>query len=195
MRVSEKAIFLDRDGTIIHDVGYPKDPKQVELFPGIIEALRSLMDFGYKLVVISNQSGIGRGIITLEEMNQVNAKFISILEKHDVYFNSIYYCPHAPEEQCNCRKPSPEMILNAAKELDINLSLSFMVGDKLSDVEAGKRAGCKTILLKNEGLAEWDVKPDFIASNWTEVLPFILKNDLVNSNKQSRSLLTKLGKD
>lgn len=177
MSVSGKAVFLDRDGTIIRDVGYPKDPKQVELLPEIIEALRKLIEFGYKLVVISNQSGIGRSIITLEEMNQVNAKFISIFEKHEIYFNGIYYCPHAPEEQCNCRKPSPEMILNAAKELDINLSLSFMVGDKLSDVQAGKRAGCNTILLKNEDLAKWDITPDFVASNWAEVITFILKNE------------------
>lgn len=193
--MSGKAVFLDRDGTIIRDVGYPKDPRQVQLLPGIVEALRSLIDFGYKLVVISNQSGIGRGIITFEEMNQVNAKLISILKRHEIYFNSIYYCPHAPEEQCNCRKPSPEMILKAANELDINLSLSFMVGDKLSDVETGKRAGCGTILLKNKGLAEWDITPDFIASDWTEALPFILKNDLANANKQSGSLLAKLGKD
>ncbi|MCX6239041.1 MAG: HAD family hydrolase [Bacteroidia bacterium] len=174
---SAKAVFLDRDGTIIRDVDYPKDPKQVELLPGTIGALRSLMDFDYKLVVISNQSGIGRGIITVEEMNQVNAKLISILDKHEIYFDSIYYCPHAPAEQCNCRKPSPEMILNAAEELNINLALSFMVGDKFSDIESGKRAGCGTILLKNEGLFEWDITPDFVASNWAEVLTFILRNE------------------
>lgn len=180
-----KAVFLDRDGTIIHDVGYPKDPNQVELLPGIIEALKILMGFDYKLILISNQSGIGRGIITVEEMNQVNAKLISILKEHEIYLSGIYYCPHTPEEQCHCRKPNPKMILNAAKELKINLSLSIMVGDKLSDIEAGRRAGCKAILLQNDNLEEWDITPDFVASDWTEVLPFILKNDLSNANRQS----------
>ncbi|MCX5805053.1 MAG: HAD family hydrolase [Proteobacteria bacterium] len=169
------AIFLDRDGTIIHDVGYPKDPKQVELLPGVIEALKSLKKHRFKLIVVSNQSGIGRGILTLNEVEQVNEHIVSILEKNGISIDATYYCPHAPEEQCSCRKPSPEMLLLAAKALDIDVTHSFMVGDKESDIEAGKRAGCGTILLENNSvLNNFVPMPDFIASNWSEALLYIL---------------------
>ncbi len=173
--MSGKAIFLDRDGTIIFDVGYPKNPQRVLLIPGVVHALRQFIFLGFKLIVISNQSGIGRRIITVNEMNQVNAKLVSILNENQIFLDGIYFCPHSPEEQCNCRKPAPDMILKAATELDINLSLSFMVGDKLSDIEAGKRAGCGTILLCGEELNEFNVRPDFTTSKWDDVLMYIAK--------------------
>jgi histidinol-phosphate phosphatase family protein len=171
-----KAVFLDRDGTIIYDVGYPKDPEQIQLLPGVIEALNSLKKHRFKLIIVSNQSGIGRGILTLNEVEQINRHVVSILGKNGISIDATYYCPHAPEERCSCRKPSPEMLLRAAKDLNLDLGRSFLIGDKLSDIEAGKRAGCKTILLRNNSTAE-EIRttPDFIASNWPEALRYIFR--------------------
>lgn len=169
-----KAVFLDRDGTIIYDVGYPKDPEQVQLLPGVIEALNSLKKHRFKLIIVSNQSGIGRGILTLNEVEQVNRHVVSILGRNGISIDATYYCPHAPEERCSCRKPSPEMLLRAAKDLRLDLDRSFLIGDKLSDIEAGKRAGCKTILLGNGISGKWNIMPDFIARNWAAILSYIL---------------------
>ena len=144
--MSKKALFLDRDGTIIIDTDYPTDPKKVAFVPGTIEALRKIQK-EYVLIVISNQSGVGRGLITKEQFNSVHEQFVKILKSVNIEVAGIYYCPHAPEEMCDCRKPSPKMILDAAERHDIDLPSSYMIGDKMSDVIAGSRAGCKTILI------------------------------------------------
>ncbi|MEI6154355.1 MAG: HAD family hydrolase [Deltaproteobacteria bacterium] len=170
-----KAVFLDRDGTIIYDVGYPKDPKQVQLLPGVVEALTKIKGYGFQLVMVSNQSGVGRGRISSEEAESVHHQVLADLDRHGIKLDAFYYCFHSPEERCSCRKPSPEMLVRAAKELDINLVRSFMVGDKQIDIEAGKRAGCKTIFMGNNFVSGNLVPmPDFIASNWSEALPYIL---------------------
>ena len=141
------AIFLDRDGTVIEDVGYLRDPGQVQMLPGAGPALRLLQDHGFALVVVSNQSGIGRGWITPGEAEQVHERMRACLAAHGVSLDAVYYCPHAPDARCPCRKPSPEMILRAAQELDLDRARSFLVGDKATDIQAGQRAGCYTILL------------------------------------------------
>jgi histidinol-phosphate phosphatase family protein len=170
----QRAVFLDRDGTIIYDVGYPRDPRQIRLLPRVGGALARLRRQGFSLVLISNQSGIGRGVLTLEETERVHRQVVSSLAEYGVGLDAAYYCPHAPEEQCRCRKPSPEMLLRAARELGLDLSRSFMVGDKPSDIEAGKRAGCRTILLTSNPVSSgFDPVPDDIASDWSEVLTFI----------------------
>lgn len=145
--MSRPAVFLDRDGTVIHDAGYPRHPWQVRLLPGALAALRALLARGFALVLISNQSGIGRGMITREEMDNVQRRVVEVCAEGSVTFDGWYFCPHAPEEECECRKPSPYMIERACAELSIDATRSFMVGDKLSDVEAGKNAGCRAILL------------------------------------------------
>tara|TARA_R100001143_G_C3360893_1_gene135517 strand:+ start:18622 stop:19161 length:540 start_codon:yes stop_codon:yes gene_type:complete len=144
-----KALFLDRDGTIIIDTDYPNDPKMVAFVPGTIEALREIQR-EYKLIVVSNQSGVGRGLITQEQFEAVHKQFVKMLESVNIEMTGIYYCLHAPEEKCDCRKPSPKMILDAAEKHHIELSSSYMIGDKMSDVIAGKRAGCNTILITPE---------------------------------------------
>ena len=174
-RAKRRAVFLDRDGTVIYDVGYPRDPQQVRLLPGVGEALRKLKEQGLLLVLVSNQSGIGRGLVTVEQAEQVHQEFVSRLAEYDIQLDAAYYCPHAPEDQSRCRKPSPEMLLQAAKELDLDLARSFMVGDKASDVEAGKRAGCQTILLSTKPvLNELDPTPNEVAGSWPEVVQRIL---------------------
>jgi D-glycero-D-manno-heptose 1,7-bisphosphate phosphatase len=171
------AIFLDRDGTIIYDVGYPKHPEQVKLMPGIISALKTLRKKGFLLIVVSNQSGIGRGYITSEEAENVHKTFISLLFEADIIIDRTYYCPHAPETNCSCRKPLPSMLFDAAENLNINLESSFMIGDRIADIEAGKRAGCMTILIEgNPERSPDDINADCLAENWQAAVKYIIEN-------------------
>jgi histidinol-phosphate phosphatase family protein len=135
------SLLVDRDGTLIEDVGYLRDPAQVKLVDGAAEALRALQR-DWALVVISNQSGIARGLISEREAEAVHAAFIAAFAAEGVTFAGCYYCPHAPEGGCTCRKPAPGLIVEAARELGLDLRRSVMLGDKASDVEAGRAAGC-----------------------------------------------------
>ena len=148
--MNNKAVFLDRDGTIIYDIGYIREPNRVELIPGVVQALEILQDNGFVLVIISNQSGVGRGIMNEADLIKVHDQLIEILENNGIYVKKSYYCMHAPREKCPCRKPKPDMLFKAAEELAIDLSASFMVGDKPSDVEAGIKAGCRTAMIINQ---------------------------------------------
>lgn len=163
-----KAVFLDRDGTIIHDTGYISNPQLVRFLPGAPEALLCLQTAGYLLVIISNQSGIGRGWITEDQYSRVQRRMLEELEKQKVLITRSYYCPHAPEADCLCRKPRPELLKQAAAELQIDLSRSWMIGDKDSDIEAGRAAGCRTILLRQTGQPS-SLQPDYICTDWPSI--------------------------
>lgn len=183
-----RAVFLDRDGTIILDQAYLKEARQVHLLGGAGEALAKLQAHGFALVLVSNQSGIGRGLITQEESEQVHQALVARLAEHGVRLDAVFYCPHTPEAQCRCRKPSPEMLLWAARTLDLSLADSFMVGDKPCDMEAGKRAGCRTILLtagppanRGEPDAPSSFPPDAVAGDWTEVVRYLLSDPRVRA--------------
>ena len=136
-----RALFLDRDGTLVVDVGYPREPARVEPLPGAIEALRELQH-RFALVIVSNQSGLGRGLITDAEARAVHDRVIDVFARAGVGFAGAYYCPHAPDAGCPCRKPAPGLLLDAARELDLDLARSVMLGDKVSDILAGRTAGC-----------------------------------------------------
>ena len=140
-----RALLLDRDGTLIVDVGYPRDPALVEPVAGAIEALRELQQT-YKLVIISNQSGIARGIITEAQAKAVHDRVIAVFAAGGVTFAGAYYCPHAVDAGCRCRKPAPGLLLDAASELGLDLATSVMVGDKASDIAAGNAAGCGRVI-------------------------------------------------
>jgi D-glycero-D-manno-heptose 1,7-bisphosphate phosphatase len=140
-------VFFDRDGTLIHDRNYLSAPHQVQLLPGAKELLWWLQQRRVPTVVISNQSGIGRGLITETQARAVHARFSELLAGAGAPLRACFYCPHAPEDGCTCRKPQPGLLYRAAEDLGIDLPNSFMVGDKLSDCEAGLQAGCKSILL------------------------------------------------
>jgi D-glycero-D-manno-heptose 1,7-bisphosphate phosphatase len=167
----EGAVFLDRDGTVIEDVAYLRSPDCVRLLPGVVPALRRLRAAGFPLVLVSNQSGIGRGIIAPEDARAVHQRFVEVLAEAGLFFDDVRYCPHRPDEACRCRKPSPAMILDAASELGVDPSASFMVGDKASDVEAGHRAGCRTILF---GAAIDGVNADDVAETWDDVAGLVI---------------------
>jgi histidinol-phosphate phosphatase family protein len=151
-----RAIFCDRDGTIIRDVGYLNDPAQVELLPGAAAALGELKRQGFLVVLISNQSGIARGLITVEQAKQVHQRCSNLFSERGVEIDGALYCPHSPEDGCSCRKPSPGMLLEAAERFGIELGDSWMIGDKESDLEAGCRAGCRVIHLRaRDAVVEW----------------------------------------
>lgn len=173
-----RAVFLDRDGTLIEDLEYPREPQRVRLLDGVGAGLRTLRDAGFALVVISNQSGVGRGIIDPAEAKAVHERFMTVLGAEQVQLDAVCYCPHAPWEGCDCRKPEATMLLRAAADLDVSLADSFMVGDKLSDAQAGRRAGCRTILLGDDADADADDDAvDETAADWTAVVRTIMSED------------------
>ncbi|MGM0568806.1 MAG: D-glycero-beta-D-manno-heptose 1,7-bisphosphate 7-phosphatase, partial [Elusimicrobiota bacterium] len=142
-----KAVFLDRDGTINVDKGYVVKKKDLEFIPGVFEALRKLRKAGFLLIVVTNQSGIARGYYSQLDYRRFNDYFQEALFREGVIIDRVFHCPHHPDEGCLCRKPGTEMIERAAEELNINMEGSFMVGDKDSDISAGKKAGLRTVSL------------------------------------------------
>ncbi len=141
------AVFLDRDGAIIVDKNYLSDPEGVELLPHAVEGLRKFQAAGYLLIIITNQSGVGRGLFSAQQAEAVNDRLVQILAHNGVTIDDAYYCPHAPDDNCQCRKPLPGMILQAADKHGIDLSKSVTIGDKDSDVQAGRTAGCRLSIL------------------------------------------------
>ncbi len=151
-----KAVFLDRDGTINLDHGYTYKVEDLKLLPGVVEALKLFKEAGFIFIVITNQSGIGRGYYTLEDANKFNCALANLLRESGIEITQFYTCPHAPTTLCNCRKPSPQLINEAIKRYNINPSSSYMFGDKRSDVESGENAGVKSFLItENESLLFW----------------------------------------
>ncbi len=142
----KKAAFLDRDNTLIYDPGYIHEPEKVFLLEGVSEGLKLLKDNGYLLIVVSNQSGIGRGYFEEKDFWAVNNKLQELLKPFNVQIDAFYFCPHKPDDNCNCRKPKIELALKVAKDLNIDLKNSVMIGDKDSDVEFGFNAGMKCSL-------------------------------------------------
>lgn len=145
-----KAIFLDRDGTLNVDYGYVYKPEDLKLLPGVVEALLLLQQQGYLLIVITNQSGVGRGYFTLEEAQKFNELLQKTLKEQGITISDFFTCPHAPEEDCLCRKPLPFMLNEAIRKYDIAPSLSYMLGDKKTDVECGKNANLQSYLVTPE---------------------------------------------
>ncbi|WP_019987246.1 D-glycero-alpha-D-manno-heptose-1,7-bisphosphate 7-phosphatase [Rudanella lutea] len=157
-----KAIFLDKDGTLIVDVPYNVDPDRIAFYPDAVGALRALQQAGYRLVVVSNQSGVARGYFAESSLVAVWQRLADEVAPAGVVFDGFYYCPHYAidtEPGCDCRKPQPGMLRQAATDLGIELSASWMVGDILNDVEAGNRAGCRTILVDRGHETEWLAGP------------------------------------
>lgn len=145
--IAAPAVFLDRDGTINVDIGYLSNPADLVLLPGVVAAIRAFNRAGWLVVVISNQSGIGRGYFDETVLAAVHARLIDGLAAGGARIDAIYYCPHHPAAGCNCRKPATGLIERARQERGIDLSRSWVIGDKLSDIELGRRAGCRTALV------------------------------------------------
>jgi D-glycero-D-manno-heptose 1,7-bisphosphate phosphatase len=177
------AIFLDRDGTLVHPAHYPSRPADLHLYDGIGPALRLLQEAGFLLVVITNQAGIARGYFSEVDLQGMHTHLAAQLALSGVWLSGIYHCPHHPEGvrpelaiRCLCRKPQPGMILRAARDLSIDLTRSWFVGDILNDIEAGNRAGCRTVLvdLGTEGPPEQALRqPSYVARNTLHALHII----------------------
>lgn len=185
-----KAVFLDRDDTLIEDPGYLADPAGVHLLPGAAHAVKALAAGGYKIVVVTNQSGIARGLLSEETLQAIHDELRRQLAEHGAALDAIYYCPFHPEGvveryavESDLRKPRPGMLLQAAREMDLDLKACWMVGDSYRDVEAGQRAGCRTILLRTPhgetptpGESDQEAaQPDAIAHNLAEAARIILR--------------------
>jgi D-glycero-D-manno-heptose 1,7-bisphosphate phosphatase len=162
-------IVLDRDGTIIEEVSYLSDPKQIALIPGAGKALRDLSAMGFGLVVITNQSAVGRGFFDPAQLARIHDSFLERLSAEKIHIDGLYFCPHTPEDQCFCRKPQTGLIQKASEDLGFDVSTSIVVGDKVSDIEMGRRVRALTILVRTgygaEVAAEGRVVPDFIVDD------------------------------
>jgi len=148
--MSNKAVFLDRDGTIIYDYGYIKDTDKVKLLDGAKEAIRILKSNGFMVLIVTNQSGVARGMMTMDDVNKVNKKMLSLLG--DNLIDGILICTHGPDDNCSCRKPGTELVKKAAKSHNIDLVKSYSIGDKDSDKELGQNMGGKGIKLGENGI-------------------------------------------
>lgn len=164
--MSQPAVFLDKDGTVIVNVPYNVDPNLMELMPGVGEGLQRLHAAGFQLVMISNQAGVAYGYFPETALEAVHARVDALLEPYGVRLAGFYYCPHHPLGQieayqchCECRKPMPGMIQRAATELELDLGRSWFLGDILDDVEAGKGAGCRTVLVDAGSETLWQLSP------------------------------------
>jgi D-glycero-D-manno-heptose 1,7-bisphosphate phosphatase len=181
--MSERAVFLDRDGTLVYPRHYPSRPEELVLYPGIAPELLRLQRAGFRLVVVTNQSGLARGLFGETDLACMHLHLRQELARDGVYLDGIYYCPHhvdgiVPElaVDCSCRKPRPGLLIQAAVELDLALERSWFVGDILDDVEAGRRAGCRTVLvdLGTEGPPERPMRrPTYVARDTRHALRLI----------------------
>ena len=192
--MANKAIFFDRDDTLVEDPGYINNPDQVKLLDGVAEALIELRTMGYKLIVVTNQSAVARGIVTEDGLEEIHDRLKSLLAEKGAYLDRIYYCPYHPEavipkyrKEWYWRKPNPGMLLAAADELDIDLGQSWMIGNQADDIEAGHRANCKTILIHHSRPRPPEQgkqpRPDYEAVNIKEAVNIIKKH--FRSFKQS----------
>ncbi len=175
--MANRAVFLDRDGTMNKDVPYCHRPEDFELFPTTARAIKRLNESGYKVIVITNQSGVARGYFTEATLGRIHQKMLSQLAEEGARVDDIYYCPHHPDDNCECRKPKPKMVLKAVKEHDIDLRQSFMVGDKPLDIQLGKSAGCRTVLVPSDP-GEVDAQPclpDYTAADLYQAALWIIE--------------------
>ncbi len=185
----KKTVFLDKDGTLVYNVPYNVDPRFIILREHTASGLRLLMEEGYQLVIITNQSGVAHGKFSEKHLLQAEEKLREMLLEDGVKLSGFYYCPHHPNGvlehyalHCSCRKPKPGMLKKAARELRADLNFSWMVGDILNDVEAGVRAGCRTVLISNgENESEWNFSglrtPTVIASDMEQAARYIIGTD------------------
>ena len=201
-----KAVFLDRDGTINVEVHYLHEPEKFRFEVGVVDALRSLKEAGYLLIVVTNQGGIAKGLYKVEDVEATHSHMIYLLKEEGIELDDIFYCPHSPNgleetglrKECECRKPNPGMILKGIEKYHLDPAMSWMIGDKLSDIEAGNRAGVHTILVRTGYGAEEECKlrdilnkaestgnasnryiiPEFIVSNLGEAVAIILQGSL-----------------
>ena len=171
-----RAIFFDRDGTIAVNAHYCRRPEDFKLFPETPGVIRDLNKHGFKVIIVTNQSGIGRGYFDKATLEKIHEKMKTDLAREGARIDGIYYCPHHPDENCSCRKPKPALILQAAADCDIDLKNSFVVGDLPKDVDLGKAAGCHTILISRpDADSDESSVPDATVASISNIPDTVLK--------------------
>lgn len=162
-------VILDRDGTVIAERHYLSDPRQIELLPRSIRGLRLMLDMGLGLVMVTNQSAVGRGFFDEARLELIHRQLRELLQAEEIHLAGIYFCPHTPEDNCACRKPRPGLIEQAASELDFDVAASFVVGDKAADIEMGRRVRATTFLVRTgygaEVAADPSIHPDYVVDD------------------------------
>jgi len=185
----ERAVFLDRDG-VINKIGYnddiglctPHTEREVEFFPNVVEAVKKINELGFKTILVGNQPDVSKGRLSEEMHRRIHKKIINTLASGKAHLDGAYYCFHKQEDGCSCRKPKPGMLLQAAKDFNIDLKKSFMIGDTFADIGAGKAVGCKTVLLGSHRcdlcrfMEEYNINPDFIVRSLYDAVNLIEKN-------------------
>lgn len=171
MSSSRRFVLLDRDGTLIEERHYLSDPDEVAILPGAIPGLRRLRELGFGLAIVSNQSGIGRGLFDTTQLEQIHQRMIAILTRSGVTIDGIYVCPHTPDDNCDCRKPRPGLALQAAARHGFRLNEAIVIGDKPCDIDLGKRVGACTILVRTGYGREHEEaggsQPDYVTDDLT----------------------------
>ncbi len=175
----KKVVFLDRDGTLIVDKIYLNDPDAVEYLPGVFEGLRKLRDCGYEFIVATNQSGVPRGLVTLKNLNEIHNRIRCEMSRRGINILQFYYAPFLTNDRHPMRKPNPGMLDCGVRDFNVNRKKSWMVGDRMTDVAAGHRAGMRSVFLKgteNHKLSPF-TSPEFVAENFLEVSDYIISNE------------------
>ena len=171
-------VLLDRDGTIIRERHYLSDPDLVDLLPGAAAGMRLLQEAGLRLVVVTNQSGVGRGYFSQETLERIHDRLRELLAAEGVELDGIYTCPHTPDDRCDCRKPSTGMVDQASRDLGFDPHLAFLIGDNVADIELGRRVGARTLLVRTgygAELADTEaVTPDYVVADLTEAAHALL---------------------
>jgi rfaE bifunctional protein nucleotidyltransferase chain/domain len=177
------AAFFDRDGTVIEEAEYLHEPERIRILPNALEGMKRFQDMGFRIVLITNQPGIGIGYYSKEDFYRVNRTLFKSFSEKGILVDKIYFCPHGKSEKCSCRKPEQALIQRAREELNLDLSRSVMIGDKTSDVETGRRAGMRTVLVRTGFRGEdgeYSVRPDFTAQDLLEASRMILESEREN---------------
>lgn len=197
--MKRRAVFLDRDGTINKDVGYPDSFQSIEIFPYSFEAVRQINKAGLLAVIITNQSGVGRGLIVEKDLRQIHRKFQDVFARHKAHFDGIYYCPHylhSPipryRQDCTCRKPLPGMALRAVSDLDIDMKKSYVVGDKVEDILFGLNIEAQPVLVltgfgpeSRQQLKEKGVTPAHVSPTLLEAVNWILHKEKEQTSSEA----------
>jgi histidinol-phosphate phosphatase family protein len=175
-----KAVFIDRDGTIARDVNYCRHPDDFEILPGVCEGIRLLNENKFLTIVITNQSGLARAYFTEEILENIHNKMRSCLAMEGAHIDAIYYCPHHPDSGCDCRKPSAKLAYKAISDFEVSCEHSYVIGDRLMDVQLARNIGCKAIMIDNERgrkeLTGHNIQPDYIATDMIAAAEWVIKH-------------------
>lgn len=187
------AVFCDRDGTINKHVPYLREASDFELLPMVAESIKRLNINDFKVVVVTNQSGIGRGYFGHKDLRIINEKMQKDLSNYNSWIDGLYCCPHIPEENCICRKPKNGLLIQACDEMNLDLNSSFLIGDRETDIVAGAISSCRTVLVltgygetESKKISQWLHKPDFVAKDLFEAVTWILKNKITDKNRKRK---------